>query len=245
MSDLHLVQAPVNIAALHQWGERRGLSRRGFLDEGAALHHLLGECFGPAALQPFRLMPGRGRGAASVFAYATDPSEALLQRAGAVATPDLLPVLDLSGLRSMPRPASAWQSGQRLGFDLRLRPVVRLAKALEHEGGRFAKGAEVDAWLSHRLNGGTLDREALYLDWLQARLGEAATLDRQTTRLERFQRSKVARGGRLSEGPDAVVFGTLQVGDPALFAEKLASGVGRHKSYGYGMILLRPPQRPC
>jgi CRISPR system Cascade subunit CasE len=53
----------------------------------------------------------------------------------------------------------------------------------------------------------------------------------------------VQRNGRRIEGPDAVVHGTLTITDPVAFAGLLARGVGRHRSYGYGMLLLRPPQR--
>ena len=45
------------------------------------------------------------------------------------------------------------------------------------------------------------------------------------------------------QGPDAVLNGELVVGDPAAFASLLANGVGRHKAYGYGMLMLRPALR--
>jgi CRISPR system Cascade subunit CasE len=68
-------------------------------------------------------------------------------------------------------------------------------------------------------------------------------LDRADSHLVSFQRTRVQRGGRRIEGPDAVVHGTLTITDPTAFAALLARGVGRHRSYGYGMLLLRPPQR--
>ena len=43
--------------------------------------------------------------------------------------------------------------------------------------------------------------------------------------------------------PDATIHGTLRVSDPDRFAEALRRGVGRHRTYGYGMVLLRPPVR--
>lgn len=48
---------------------------------------------------------------------------------------------------------------------------------------------------------------------------------------------------RYSEGPDAVLRGELVITDAAKFTELLASGIGRHKAYGYGMLLLRPASR--
>ena len=242
MSDLHLVGIPVDLRQLHHWGTHRSLVYNGYLDEGLALHHLLGECFGRAALQPFRMMVSRGQRWGEVFGYADRDGAALDQTARTVATPDLLEVIDLDRIHSAPRPESAWRESQRLGFDLRVRPVVRLVKAIEHEGKHFRQGAEVDAWLSHVLAGGQTDRETLYLDWLEARLGGAATLERQTSRMAMFRRSKAVRGRRMTEGPEVVIHGTLSVRDPGEFARKLAQGVGRHRTYGYGMILLRPPQ---
>ena len=35
--------------------------------------------------------------------------------------------------------------------------------------------------------------------------------------------------------------GTLTITDPVEFGSLLANGIGRHKAYGYGMLLLRPP----
>ena len=43
----------------------------------------------------------------------------------------------------------------------------------------------------------------------------------------------------------ATVHGTMTVTDPAAFAQLLAHGVGRHRAYGYGMLLLRPANRPA
>lgn len=245
MRDLHLVGVPVDLRQLHYWGASRNFTYNGYLDEGLALHHLLGECFGRAVLQPFRLMVSHERRQAKFFAYASLDSIALDQTARAVATPDLLDIIDLERIQSVPRSASNWRVGQRLGFDLRIRPVVRLAKTIEHKGKHFRQGAEVDAWLPHVFAGGTADRESLYLDWLDARLGGAVKLERQASKMTQFRRSKIVRSRRMTEGPDVIIHGTLSVCDSEVFFEKLKQGIGRHKAYGYGMILLRPPQEPC
>ena len=54
-----------------------------------------------------------------------------------------------------------------------------------------------------------------------------------------------ARGAAtcMVEGPEALMRGTLRVTDPAAFAALLARGVGRHAAFGFGMLLLRPPER--
>ncbi len=113
------------------------------------------------------------------------------------------------------------------------------------------KGAEADAFYVQRLRGDPVGqaeagpvRERVYLDWLKVRLGGAAELDEPSCRLTAFRRTSVARGGRVLEGPDATIHGTLVVGDVEGFADLLARGVGRHRAYGYGMLMLRPPGRP-
>ncbi|SIQ15786.1 CRISPR system Cascade subunit CasE [Paracoccus thiocyanatus] len=238
---LHLVEMPISLPALNRWAGPRNFARGAF-DEGLALHHLLGEVFGPAALQPFRMLVAPRAQAGTLYAYAARPAEALRRDAAAVIGPSHAGVVALDGLRSLPRPADGWRSGQRLGFDLRLRPVVRLASAIAGTG--FAKGAEIDAFLAEALRvGSARPREAVYLDWLAARLAPAARLERETSRLHAFQRSAINRNGRALDGPDAIIHGTLSVTDPAGFADLLARGIGRHRSYGYGMLLLRPPQR--
>ena len=85
------------------------------------------------------------------------------------------------------------------------------------------------------------DREDVYRDWLSARLGHCGAR-LEEARLRSFQRVRVVRKlrTRASEGPDAVMQGIIEVVDPTKFAGLVARGVGRHRAYGYGMLLLRP-----
>jgi CRISPR system Cascade subunit CasE len=167
--------------------------------------------------------------------------------AQAIALPEHLSVVDLAAMEDKPMPA-IWTAGQRLGFDLLARPVRRLNAPI----GNFAKGAEIDAFLAHVLHhhpdtapdSKDDSREAIYLDWLAERLEGCATLDRAATRLTGFRRRRVARGGAGLEGPEATLHGTFEIQDPVQFAAMLARGVGRHRAYGYGMLLLRAPNRP-
>ena len=56
------------------------------------------------------------------------------------------------------------------------------------------------------------------------------------------QRLQRRAGGRqiFSRRPDVTFRGTLQVTDPDRFHALLARGVGRHRAFGFGMLLLRP-----
>ena len=84
-------------------------------------------------------------------------------------------------------------------------------------------------------------REEVYRDWLAQRLSDrGARLE--DAALRSFQRVRVVRKLRAhaSEGPDAVMQGAVTVTEPRKFADLVAHGLGRHRAYGYGMILLRP-----
>jgi CRISPR system Cascade subunit CasE len=272
---LHLVQVPVDLAALAHFSfdRHRGvISRRnrqgreveaGF-DEGRALHHLLAETFGRGVLQPFRLMasPGARRGA--IYAYAQQDHQALRQIVKETGLPEAAHILDLDRMASKTMPAE-WQKDRRLAFDLRVRPVVRLMKPLANPrdpGRPYNKGAELDAFLVEAnrqhpdarpvmtegrptpsgMQIAERTREAVYRDWLAARMN-GAELVAEATRLKSYERSRTSRTGGGPEGPDAILHGELIVTDPAAFAALLAHGVGRHKAYGYGMLLLRPASR--
>lgn len=243
---LHLIRMPLRVSHLARWAAERGWVQRHGFDEGRALHHLLAETFGRAEVQPFRLLVPPRSDSANLYAYTRASAASLRDRAQAIALPEHLALLDLARLQDKPMP-SAWLSGQRLGFDLITRPVRRLSSPL----GVFAKGAEVDAFLAHVLHTHPdsppetqeTDREAVYLEWLGQRFAGAALLCPGQSRLAKFRRTRVARGGAASEGPEATFHGTLEVADPARFADLLARGVSRHRAYGYGMLLLRAPTR--
>lgn len=244
---LHLVELPISLRDLNVWAGERNPGGGGGFDEGLVLHHLLGEVFGPARLQPFRLMASPGARSGTLYAYAAEDADTLRAAAWPSLTPGQAAVIRLDRLRSLPRPPSSWTAGQRLGFDMRLRPVVRLHAGLvgTTETGApvaFGKGAEVDAFLARCLRGEATTREDVYLDWLADRLAPTARLERDASRLSGFRRLPILRHGRRLEGPEAIIHGTLVVKEPDAFAALLAAGVGRHRTYGYGMLLLRPPQ---
>ena len=46
------------------------------------------------------------------------------------------------------------------------------------------------------------------------------------------------RKGHASDGPDATLKGSLRITDPTAFAHLVARGVGRHRAFGFGMLLL-------
>lgn len=254
---LYLVRLPVNIPALYKWAADRSLipGDGSEFDDGRALHHLLTESFGQGCLQPFRLMVATGGKQGSLYAYCQHDPAALRAEAEVVAPPEHLDVIDLDGLSGKPMPA-VWQAGRRLGFELRVRPVRRLLKPVGHTGQKsFHKGDELDAFLLACLRNspdgepgqpaGKIEREQVYRDWLAERLAGAANVT--GVRMTSFQRHiawRKGQGGKMArlEGPDAILQGDLEITDPDAFRLTLQKGVGRHRAYGFGMLLLRPLQ---
>lgn len=252
---LHLVRLGVDLGGLARIAGERGWARgrRQYFDEGAALHHLLGETFGAAALQPFRLMVAPRQRQGRVYAYTSQEPAELIEVANMSATPEVVDVLAPADLQAKPMPQH-WRAERRIGFDVRLRPTVRLSSDIpppDDRSGRrdhgFAKGAEIDAFLAEALRHAGRDamanqgrtRERVYQDWLARRVAEAATVEE--ARLASFRRGVAMRGKNAQEAPDVVMHGTLRIKDGERFAQLLAKGIGRHRAYGYGMCLVRPP----
>lgn len=250
---LHLVRLPVNLRALSAFAVANGASDD---DGGYALHLALRQRFGEAGPQPFRLFTEH-RAGPHLLAYTTD-AEALASIAALPAVDPQLGDLFRASPTTQPMPTD-WRTGQRLGFEVRARPVVRFGGRVRaaraerpdawlNRGGKAAQ--EMDAFLAacERAGEGVpVDRETVYRDWLAQRLASAAEVESAELRL--FHRVKTRRsthgkpGSPRVEGPEAVMAGTLVVGDAAAFAAKLARGVGRHVAFGYGMLLLSPPRR--
>jgi len=264
MSTLNLIRLPISLPQLGRWAAQRnygftlrrgpkGQQRDAGFDEGRAIHHLLAETFGPGVLQPFRHFVAPGGKQSQVYAYSRLDAAALRDAASSYALPEASIICDLAQLAAKAMPEK-WRAGRRLGFEIRVRPVSRLLKPLPAADGAFPKGAEIDAFLIEALRSFPIgeageanmlkagrSREAVYTDWLALRLKGAATLQ-PGVRLTRFQRLRAARKSYSPEGPDAILQGDLIVDNPAGFQELLSQGIGRHKSYGYGMVLLRPPR---
>ena len=252
---IHLIHAPLDMRRFNRWAGNRGLIRNGSFDAGYAFHVLLSAMFGKGVLQPFRLFASERRANAGLYAYADVDEAELRGTAAAVAPPDCLDVIDPGKMRSKCMP-SHFEPGRRLGFDLRLRPVRRLRGDLADPqlGRALSKGAEVDAfrlevmrrfptgWADSAAARAGVTRESVYAEWLCERFGNAVAVEK--CRLVSVSRSRAVRGKNGGpEGPDAILHGTFAVANEEAFAGLLRNGVGRHRAYGYGMLLLRAPSQ--
>ncbi len=234
---LQMIRAEINVNEFHRW---MGVRRLG--DPDHAMHCLLSECFGDLAPKPFRLIVPRGGSTGVLYGYGPSGADALCETASICADPLQCRVIPNEKLNSKAMPTQ-WQAGKRLGFETRIRPIVRRSRRTENR-----PSGECDAFLweavQQPMGGMKRSREEVYTGWLSDQLNRigGASLDIEHTKLVSFQRSRAIRRlrARHTEGPDALMRGILTIIDPAGFRGLLARGVGRHRAYGYGMLLLRP-----
>lgn len=241
--DLHMLQLRLDSGRLAALGRRLRLPSH-HLDPGYLVHCLLGGLFGDDAPSPFALGGTHGR-TLEVLAYARRDGRALADHAQHFARPEDYAACDWASLATKPMP-SRWKPGARVRFRLRACPVVRLASA----GARHRKGAEVDAFLARCWavgEGKPVDRATTYVDWLGAQLDRRGGATLRRARVEAFQRQRflrrdhgTQRKSHAVERPDVIFDGEVELTDGAAFSALLGRGIGRHRSFGFGMLLLRP-----
>jgi CRISPR system Cascade subunit CasE len=246
---LHMIRLDPNVFAASRWGASQRVTREG-TDDGYLWHALLKAAFGDHAPKPFRVVMPEHR-PAYLVGYGAADKPTLLQHALSFADPAATEALGLDTLALKAMPA-AFDSGQRLGFEVRVRPVIRTTRNDSH--GR--PGREVDAFLAAAHGStDTLNRAQVYAAWLARAMGPCVALTgarpvamrrarllRRGAADEAGQRA-LAVGGAKGGGPDVTMRGELTVTDPAGFSALLARGVGRHRAFGFGMLLLMPPGR--
>jgi CRISPR system Cascade subunit CasE len=259
---LHMIRLEPDMLRAAAWGAERKLLKPG-VDDGYLWHALLLAAFGTEfAPRPFRFVrPAAGRGARKppyLVGYVAAAQAALAEQAALFADPAAVAALNVNSLAAKRMP-ECFREGLRLGFEVRVRPLVRTARgdALQPGGGR-----EIDAFLAATLAitlDMPVDRETVYRAWLSDRLQRGgAMLEEKTFRVLSLARSRDLRHGAMGQNgersfgltgssqdrggkPEAVLAGTLYVADPSAFLALLRRGVGRHRAFGFGMLLLSPP----
>lgn len=237
---MFMIDLPLDAARLMRFAHRQGHALAAGEDFGYAAHAWLAATLHDLAPKPFRLMENRH--GLRMLGYTQQPVEALIEQARAFAEPDAASVCDWPAAAGKAMP-DYWQSGRRLGFELRACPISRAQR-------------ERDVYLvavSRAVETGTdaPSRPQVYAEWLcsQLRRDGAATVAATAIDLIGFQRIRSQRRGHSAGGikrhtverPDALFSGDLAIGDPDAFARLISRGVGRHRAFGFGMLLLRPP----
>ncbi|SAK68106.1 CRISPR associated protein [Caballeronia fortuita] len=231
------------------WASRQGGLPAGG-DLGYALHAALHRVFGARVPKPFYYRDGR----AGLLAYTQSSAEELREAASLCAAPNLADALGLNagprspglGVRAFPL---RWDAGRVLGFEVRVRPMRRFKANDRKHGSERDAYREADARREHEKD---LAREEVYTRWLAEQFEANGASRLVEARMTRFQLTPVMRltqpasaddarrQPRTIIGPDATFNGHLCVEDTEAFARLLMRGVGRHRAFGFGMLLLRP-----
>lgn len=236
---LQMIRAEINVRHFQRWMGMRRLQ-----DPDHGMHCLLTECFGPGlAPRPFRAIFPRGGTHGCLYGYGTVGAEALREATDLYADPLQSRIIPPHSIDSRAMPPE-WSAGKRLGFEVRVRPIVRRTDKAKCRPGREWDAFQLEA-VQHPKGEMPRSREDVYADWLGRQFETRGGARVETANLVSFQRTRAVRRlrGGYTEGPDALMRGVLEITDGPAFAQLLAGGVGRHRAYGYGMLLLRPAGR--
>lgn len=252
---LTMMRAEINVQDFNRWMGVRGLT-----DKDHAVHCLLTECFTDSAPKPFRTLAPKGAQTICLYGYGQATAEELRDSANTFADPAQLSMIPPQRIQTKEMPL-VWKTGRLLGLEVRIWPTVRIqrdnSRVPEHFLERYQQrnlqqGWEYDAFVyeTARLPDGvpmTRSREEVYADWLNLRLERdgAASMDTKTATLTAYQRTTIQRKlhGKYMPGYDAVLKSRITVNDPEEFNKLLAAGIGRQRTYGYGMMLVKPAHR--
>jgi CRISPR system Cascade subunit CasE len=242
MPELHLWRMPVDPAGLARVTKAQRIPPADE-DHGYVIHALLKALYGEMAPKPWRFDTGKRL----VWAYAPGSLDAMKERS------DLADPLYHAAVRwgeSASKPMPILTVGRRVAFDLRACPVIRHGS---RDGKDKASEHDYLLWRARRdgVQARDLDPRLVYVDWLRDhawRPAEAgATLVSETVvvtgrskPMEEGANAWRGRGDGRLRLPDVLLAGTLIVTNQDAFASFLARGVGRHRAFGFGMLLLRP-----
>lgn len=255
-TDLHMVQLRLNAKGLTTLGKMLHLPLAQ-TDTGYLAHCALGELFQDDAPKPFSVENEDENGRhVRILGYAEADADTLQTSAQMDASPTIYEIPDWDRCAAKPMPET-FPDGMQLQFQLRACPVVRKASAGEgvNQNGEkrtWEEGDELDAFLAEawtRPEDEDLSREQVYRDWLTRQFEIRGGAEPQSVEMNRFSIERMTR--RVSKNgngerkahtikrPDVTLTGTLEVTSGEAFVDLLRSGLGRHKSFGYGMLKVR------
>lgn len=228
---MHLVQFSLSYLHLCQ------VYPNGIDDVNYATHAALDSNFGPSVVKPFSIVGDKPNSdhTFKVLAYSDHDADALQELASELATPEWYACVKSVVSKPMPK---TWAAGRELRLGLRTCPVRRSGNT---EGDLFMSAVRSDP---------TSDRHQVYSAWVSSLLEDSGAVTlQQAPVVERFHTSRVVRRDQETKAvrhvtiPDVTFDLNVVVKDGERFNELLCSGVGRHRSFGFGMILVRLPPR--
>lgn len=253
---MFMVDMRLDPAKLMRFAHAHGHPLSSDEDHGYAAHAWLAAATGRMAPKPFRLLERQG--GLRLLGYSLYGAGDIRRHAERYAEPQAFEVCDWNCIAAKPMP-DTWKPGTLLGFEVRACPVSRG----ERERDVFLSALD----RAKAMGTAPPRREAVYFDWLRRSMMAACEpggdfLDSEGRRsaptveliagrisILGLRRVKVFRrnsqGGasskRTFERPDVLFSGELLIREPKGFGALLERGVGRHRAFGFGMLLLRPP----
>jgi CRISPR system Cascade subunit CasE len=239
---LHMIELLPDMPALMRFLRGQGLATAdGDDDLGYGVHAWLAAAFGELAPKPWRLFADRKR-PPRLLAYTIHDADLLRGRLREFADPAVCAVCPDADVSLSAKRMPDWQPGRRLGFEVQCCPVGRENRS----------GVEKDLALLHGDGSEEErhDRHQIYCEWARTRLEGSGAATVSSIAVEGFrlvsQRRRASRqpGGRQITRlirPQVLLRGTWTVENTDAFSQLLATGIGRHRAFGYGMVLLRPP----
>lgn len=244
---MHLSKVAIPKPGIAKFAKTRGLSPQ--LTTNYLVHSVLAEAFSDCPT-PFQVQD-KGRILRVLFYTGADAND-LISRAQLGASPEAYEAIawEETAVKPMPDP---FPSDVYLRFAMQACPVVRKASAGKGRNAdgkvrTWDEGDELDAFLARQWKTEKkLSRGEVYCGWLSRQFEirggakphditmEGFSITEMTRRTEEKNRSVVS-----FRRPDVSLEGTLQVTAPEAFVNLLRSGIGRHKSFGYGLLKIRP-----
>ncbi len=250
---LYMIQMWLDTRKLSQLGRMLRLPLRK-VGNNYLVHSALAELFQDQAPKPFCVEDKHrqineyddqnGR-QIRTLCYSDLDSESLQKLAQGFASPTVYEIVDWDRIASKPMP-DEYPDGMKLGFELRACPVIRKAS----DGPKWKEGQEVDAFLSRVWEVDDpdidVDREETYVKWLKRQFENRGGAKLIEANMKRFSLERMSRRNhspdrkvKMIKRPDVTLTGKLEVIDNDAFKQLLNKGIGRHKSFGYGMLKIR------
>lgn len=242
MDRFHMIQCTLDPKAFMAFALEQGLAPgRDELDLGYLGHAWLKAAFGDLAPRPWRLLMPRQRDRrrpSRILAYSEQPAEVLADHLARYATPSVAAVCPPDSVLGKILPQE-WPPGRRYAFEALCCPVGRKAET----------GREKDIFLieADHADGNALNRPDVYRRWFKDQAEALEGIEVKEVTLEGFRLAKILRKTQDQPRqtqrrlrPQAMFQGVLQARDGASLLGLLRRGVGRHRAFGFGMILLRP-----
>ena len=233
-----MIEMPLDFVGLMEFNDSQG--RGGVCDEdlGYTLHGWIAATFVRGAFLSFRVKETLS--GLRFYGYSSQPLAVLRRHAEIHATPLALSVARFD--RTYEKPVLAeFPAGEVLGFEVRACPVSRGERerdVFDVEVERATSRGEIQP-----------DRNMVYTSWLAKRLADSGCIDLDKSlldvsgfRIAMSLRQKPAGEHARRQSvrvPDVLYTGKLCVRDGRGFHDLLQRGIGRHRSFGFGMLMLR------